>query len=478
MKPPRGLAALGALTALALAGLPASRASASDAQGGAGGVPGTAGAPSAGGGAGTSSGAAGVPGMDASPMLCQDFACPHTQPGAVPCCLTPEGPCGENFGAGCQPTAGGLPLGAVCWSPVACERPGHFCLGFESATGQGTCTVACTSNGECDAERPGAVCVPTFPSPGGPAAVCLPGCELGTGSVSGPSKCLTGACGPVTDASGTPAVACRPVCNDARCLNQGPSWKCDHRSGLCVQGDTQTGLPPGSPCTPGDPAAPCRGYCAFESGGQGRCYDVCETTSMLSCQGSTNPNDSPGAVCRLQLPGNTSPHPQDARLCAAACNCDDECAEWGTRCVPQPVPLGNAVGLCVPPGTTPQATGEGVNCDVDATVSIGQCVYGATKACRGAGGCLGSSRCLDDQSGYGECSCATSLPDAGAPLDAAADADLDASGATPSAAKADSGCGCRATGTGGASATGAVMFAALALMWRRRSGARVFRGAT
>ncbi|MCC6214084.1 MAG: hypothetical protein IT376_04400 [Polyangiaceae bacterium] len=412
---------------------------------------------------------------------------------------------------------------AECASGETCLTPGSGAVGGEGPAG-GMCTKPCTTGPECGT----GICV-TVDNAG--TAFCFEACTFGPPGTTtfDPGKCHARpefSCSPLWNDSGISCTGpsdcasgqfcygtcydliptCQPVCNADR--DCGPGLYCNPATGYCAAAP-RTGLELGAACTlPGDGATDgCRGSCqgvVDESGASvgNICFEPCTNGAPYQC-GWAGPGTGPAvgyclytssAIVNLAGYG-------DRGSCGAMCDCNSDCLNPDSICSP----LGNFEleqtlqrrGYCLPVAKGPNAPVGITECPEDAGAPLDpSCVFGRTKACRGANGCIGSRLCGDG--GYGDCVCAAGPLDAGtdggadAGTDAGADAGPDAPSDAPPDAPADTstdgsdpaqravpleeaGCACAAPspsagGRGWLAAAGAAL--ALAFNRRRRSARR------
>lgn len=419
-------------------------------------------------------------------------------------------------------------LGARCASVGECGS-GETCLTAGSGAfdgggpAGGVCTKACVDAADCG----GNVCVTIN---AGGDAFCFESCAFGPPGTSAfdPVKChgrsemsCMALWNPTAVTCATAAECsagqhcfgtcydliptCQPSCNaDTDC---GPGLHCDPGASTCVPAP-KAGLGLGAACDlPGDGSTDaCRGWCGGvvdETGASmgSICFENCTNGAPNQC-GWAGPGSGPAAGYCLYA--NSAIISQfgvgDRGSCGALCDCDSDCLNPNAICFP----LGNFEleqtlerrGYCFPTVPGPNAPVGIPECPEDAGAPLDpRCVFGATKACRGPGGCVGSRLCLDG--GYGECTCAPSPPDSGpdAPPDApteageaGADAGTDAAAGDASAdatsdgsvpaqravALEEAGCACATPGSPGRRPSGLAAFAAAALVLagRRRDAKR------
>lgn len=354
----------------------------------------------------------------------------------------------------------GAPCDAVtdCMAGLTCIQASSKALGGRGPAG-GLCTASCSEDSDCAVWAvPGFPVQPACESVGG-SLLCLEGCLNGVEDSPpqchqrGDFACQKSGRPPPPLASETPGE-CIPLCGfDAQC----GARHCNPALGLC-QDEAITGDPIGASCDPDASQPTCAGFCdpgAAGEGGDGSssggeilpvevfpvgppfCSQRCVVDGPIGCgwSGKGTPTASCSAV-------DSTHGPNDVGLCQQLCNCDADCLASGYVCVPGGEIYG-AAGTCKPVSFAQSRHLP----DCEAQTDFGACIYGDTRACKGAGNCLGSATCLDDKSGYGKCDCA----DAGA----GGGADVAAGAAGESLAGAESVGGIAASAGGVADVDGA-----------------------
>jgi hypothetical protein len=233
-----------------------------------------------------------------------------------------------------------MSLGSECATDGDCAD-GMICITAKSGAFGGTgpskgmCTIPCTDQGgECDALKPGAVCV-DFSVDDEPQPYCLDSCELGD-PLDLNSKCAGRpdfVCANLGDAT-TVIPICVPHCrSDAEC---GSGLFCDKSSlfGLCST-TKPTGDPVGSPCTPGATSNTCAGVCIRTSATgvtpvTGSCIEYC--SAGFECMYGSGSKPSPGGFCGGQFNNNLEFGALDLGYCLANCSCTSDCDLPGDLC--------------------------------------------------------------------------------------------------------------------------------------------------
>jgi hypothetical protein len=237
------------------------------------------------------------------------------------------------------------PLGEECEDDGDCPD-GAFCLdgGDESWLGgspsHAICAADCSSAPDsCDAYAD-SVCVPSLPDGADPAedagidddagaerdgisALCLPRCEVGTGSAS---KCGSGqsACERLAEESSH--GYCRPICTvDSDCS----SGQCDLKHGICVAAAPVQGLPMGAACEVLDDHASCTGLCLEIEAAPSMCSHRCVFGSSNEC--AMGDEQGRQGACVLTTPGGGI---GDIGYCAPLCSCPDDCPDSTHVCDP------------------------------------------------------------------------------------------------------------------------------------------------
>ena len=253
-------------------------------------------------------------------------------------------------------SAGATMLGATCGTDADCGT-GLTCLTVDggklggSSPAGGLCSLACTSDADCDPLQTGAGCV-NFGTTDAPEAYCLQSCEQGEPADLN-SKCNGRpdvACAALSDTS----TFCVPLCRaDAEC---GTGMYCEPGSGLC--GKTKpSGLPVGTACDPSATTDPCEGFCITTSDTgvtpvTGTCVQFC--SGELPCMYSNDATPKPGGLCIGALSDNFGS--LDLGICRPNCACPsdctfpgDMCRAWSSNATEQQLKTAlGADGLCYP----------------------------------------------------------------------------------------------------------------------------------
>jgi MYXO-CTERM domain-containing protein len=363
-------------------------------------------------------------------------------------------------------------LGAACGADADCVQ-GLTCIRASSEAlagrgpARGLCTTSCTMDADCAAwGDPAFQTQPACESVAG-ALLCLEGCFFGMVNKPDYQRCHERedfGC----QESGRPAPPfaqftpgeCVPLCSsDSQCGGR----HCSLALGLC-QDQAVVGDPVGASCDPEAREPTCTGFCdGGAAGGEGgsspgvpaACSQRCVVNGPVGCGWSGE--GTPTASCHGVEAGHG---PGDVSQCAQLCNCDADCLASGYACEPGGGSYG-AAGTCRPATTAKHHLPE---CPVK--TDFGACIYGAVRACKGAGDCFGSATCLDDKSGYGQCECVDAEPaqggqgNGGAAADAGAEnlagaqslggiaasaggvSDHDGTQPSPSGKTPEPGCGC------------------------------------
>jgi len=317
---------------------------------------------------------------------------------------------GGTGGTGGTGGSGGIAsFGRGCTTDASCGDPLLTCLTnnglSDGGPGGGLCTRACTSDTECLELALDSFCVPFTDT----ESFCLQGCTTGSLNVpkcqqrpevactliglipqgqacTSSDQCAEGElCSSQTPRQcGTIVTGCVPNCGgDFDC---GSGQFCDFGTGFCVN-EEPDGLPIGSPCTPpvgvNDPD-PCMGFCmaSDEARTEGVCTAFCTFNQALSGCGWNGATPDPDAGCLYStILSQGDLGEGDVMICGMLCDCNDDCALSGERCVDESggtiESLFGRAGYCRPLDT---AAGE---TEAD---SISTCPPGSSGGTGGTGG--------------------------------------------------------------------------------------------
>jgi hypothetical protein len=217
---------------------------------------------------------------------------------------------------------------ADCAAGLTCTASsdvgGAFSSGDEPGGPQnGYCSRSCSTDSECRAADPNAICL----GPGAGLNHCFASCAVTAPSF--PAQCngrddLT--CIPLSlDAS---RAYCAPACHDdAACA---PRF-CNLSTGLC-QDDPLTGKPIGAGCTSTEECA--AGVCAALRGQTATCTGLCTFESPAGCGFAADAVERDAACVDSALGGGAGPG-----LCTELCDADSDCEQQaaGWTCTPWPI---------------------------------------------------------------------------------------------------------------------------------------------
>lgn len=263
---------------------------------------------------------------------------------------------GGSSGSGGTPPATAA-IGAACESDTDCGD-GLLCLTATSGTfggespAHGMCTASCTVDADCGGN---AYCVPFDEA--GTVSYCIEACETGT---AGEPKCherpgvactLLGtvdtgnACTTIDDCGtgelcdleagtcGTIVPGCLSTCaGDFECES---GHSCNFRTGFCAEG-AASGEPIGAACDPTAATDPCNGFCLQSDDDEtvGVCAAFCTLSdTFVGCGWDGTGSAEAGCIFGTVLspPGDFGRG--DLGLCAALCDCNEDCAVEGEFCM-------------------------------------------------------------------------------------------------------------------------------------------------
>jgi hypothetical protein len=280
---------------------------------------------------------------------------------------------------------------ANCADGLSCTTPGDiggpFSNGAEPGGPQnGYCSRSCSSDADCQAADPLAICL----GPGAGQNHCFESCDPLRASF--PAQCnarddLT--CIPL--AGETLQAYCAPACqNDAACTPR----ICNLGTGLC-QDRQGTGEPLGAACVSNEECAD--GVCFALRGQPSICTGLCTFGSVAGCGFAEDASERDAACIDSALAGGAGPG-----LCAELCDVDADCEQqqagwvctpWGLDVILEYALAFNRTGFCELPSGGSLGGGE---CNDDCLFAVdGECDDAASESFEGADVCLPGSDCTD-----------------------------------------------------------------------------------
>jgi hypothetical protein len=246
-----------------------------------------------------------------------DAAAPANEAGSSDADRTGDDGAGPSADA-----AGNASLGATCTHDDECTG-GLVCwmAGVEARfPAHGLCSKKCTSNPDCDAVKPGAVCFKLGASPSA-GNWCGEPCTLGPGQLTSlraganASKCHGRADMACQSYGGT---ACGPACNDdSQC---GPDAVCNGATGLCAKGEN-------TPWTDVGASQPDGGGCPFGTRPLATlagtlCTATCTLGVVPSCRWGGAADAGAPSACVFRP---TNQGAGDLGFCGKLCDCASDC---------------------------------------------------------------------------------------------------------------------------------------------------------
>jgi hypothetical protein len=263
---------------------------------------------------------------------------------------------GSSGTGGSAPVAG---FGRACTNDAACGDELLTCLTntglADGGPAGGLCTRACTSDTQCLEISNNSFCVNFTET----EAYCLEACTTGSIGVpkcqqrpdvactliglipNGQACSSSGDCGvgelcSTTQECGAIVTGCVPNCGgDFDC---GSGQFCDYATGFCTNTEPD-GLAIGEPCTPPEDDTdpdPCQGFCiaSDDERTEGFCTAFCTFNPTFSGCGWDGVSADPNAGClfgTILSPDDLGEG--DVGICGTLCDCNDDCALSGERCV-------------------------------------------------------------------------------------------------------------------------------------------------